>query len=353
MPKETLKIINKRILLVGGWNYGVYQKALSEGFEICGCEVIAFAFKDYINTAKWWGYIQAKLLLGPDILRLNRELINKYLRYRPDIVFLHKNLYVSQKTINLMKMKGNVIILSYNHDNPFVYGKWTIWRRYLKSIKSCDINLFGRPSNVEYAGKIGIPNSTLLLSYYVENLHRPHKNVPVKFRHNVIFAGHYEPDGRSDIIEYLIANGIFVKIYGTGWEKLPASSVIRQQKIDKLNKEEYAYAISGAKIAIVFLSKHNKDIYTRRCFEIPASGTFMMLPDNCFLKKLFQEDVEAVFYNNKEELLEKIRYYVYHPLQREKIARAGKKRVIKDKHNNVSRAGEILSLIDKTEKCNL
>ena len=341
---------HKRILLVGAWRYDIYEKALACGLEEAGCEVIAFSTKDYIPSSSWppksWlAYIQNKLLAGPYVIRLNRELLHLALRCQPDIVFLHKPIFVWPRTIKQLKKSINSIVMTYNNDNPFAYGKWTLWRYYLKTISLCDINFFYRPSNFEQAKMMGIPSPRILLPYYIEGSHLPVRNIPDELRHDVVFVGHYEPDGRAEILEYLFDHGVRVRVYGTRWEELPICSVIRQQDIYPVYGEDYTRVIAGAKIALVFLSKHNVDSYNRRCFEIPACETLLMTPDNSDLRKLFTENREAVFYSSKEELLHKIKFYLNNPWQRQKIATGGYYRVRGDQHSNMRRAKEILSFV--------
>src|SRR2546427_588190 len=39
-------------------------------------------------------------------------------------------------------------------------------------------------------------------------------------RFDVVFVGHYERDGRGDLLKYLWDNGIGVRVFGTRWEFL-------------------------------------------------------------------------------------------------------------------------------------
>ena len=55
---------------------------------------------------------------------------------------------------------------------------------------------------------------------------------------------------------------------------------------------------------------------------------------------------------NKEELFEKIKYYFNHSLERKKVAVAGRMRLLDDYHDNISRAGHILSIIVKVKNDN-
>ena len=108
----------------------------------------------------------------------------------------------------------------------------------------------------------------------------------------------------------------------------------------------YYQKISSAKIALCFLSKMNRDTYTRRCFEIPAMGVFMLCQYSEDLACLFKDGVDAVFFHNPDDMMEKIDYYTKHNNLRAQIAASGMKRVILDKHDVVSRMNYVHSFIE-------
>ena len=85
-------------------------------------------------------------------------------------------------------------------------------------------------------------------------------------------------------------------------------------------------------IALCFLSKLNKDTYTRRCFEIPAIGSALFSEYSEYLANLFIDGTEAVFFRNQNELVEKVTYYLNHKDELEEIRKRGTERVSRDGH---------------------
>jgi spore maturation protein CgeB len=61
--------------------------------------------------------------------------------------------------------------------------------------------------------------------------------------------------------------------------------------------------------------------------EILGAGQFLLSEDFPEAKELFEIDKELVVFNSLSELEEKIDYYLFHDKEREKIARAGYKKV--------------------------
>jgi spore maturation protein CgeB len=59
---------------------------------------------------------------------------------------------------------------------------------------------------------------------------------------------------------------------------------------------------------------------------------------------LFTEGVEAEFFSSNEELLEKCRYYLSHPEQREQIAGSGRERCLRSSY---SYEGHVEAVLDR------
>ena len=86
------------------------------------------------------------------------------------------------------------------------------------------------------------------------------------------------------------------------------------------------------------LRKINRDLQTDRSIEIPACGGFLLAERSNEHERLFSDGKEAVFFNNKEDLLEKIKYFLAHNQERQRIAAAGQ---IKCKTKNYSHDGRM------------
>lgn len=67
-----------------------------------------------------------------------------------------------------------------------------------------------------------------------------------------------------------------------------------------------------------------------RLFDLPANGVMQISDGDEYLNEFFKVGEEIESYNSQDELIDKIEYYLKDDTAREKIARAGYRRVLKD-----------------------
>jgi len=328
-----------KLLLVGEWDRSVYEEALAAGFESQGIRVPGF----HNGTVLGSGLrvqIQKHLLCGPDITRLNEALIARVNEVQPDTIFYRNPIWFTPETIQRIKAMSRAVQITYCNDNPFEDGRaWKLWRHYLRNIRLADINFFFRRRSADAAQRLGVPRPRILLPYYTEGLHKP-TGPSAEYECDVLFAGHFEPDGRVNALTSLLRAGVKVRVHGPDWN-LPRSHPLRAVCHRAIYGSEYCKAICSARIGLVFLSSLNKDTYTTRCFEIPACGTMMLAPRTGDLTSFYDEGTEAAFYADVEELVHQALYYIANDSARKSVAMAGHLRCLADAHSNIARARQI------------
>ncbi len=71
-----------------------------------------------------------------------------------------------------------------------------------------------------------------------------------------------------------------------------------------------------------------KDDVNRRVFEVLCSGSFLLTNYLPTLGELFEEGVDLVTYDSYADMVEKVRYYLVHDEERERIASTGHQKVM-------------------------
>ena len=66
-----------------------------------------------------------------------------------------------------------------------------------------------------------------------------------------------------------------------------------------------------------------------RTFETMASGSFLMTDNIIHIDELFQDGKHCALYDDLDDMVEKIRYYLANPKERERIDKVGYEEVMK------------------------
>ena len=163
-----------------------------------------------------------------------------------------------------------------------------------------------------------------------------------KYSCDVCFAGAWFPD-REEILQWVVETGVNLKIFGwSGWGK----TKLRNYYHGPLTVPEMGKLFKLAKISLNINMKPVNSGANVRTFEIPAVGGFQISENQNDLAKLFSIGEEIETFNNREDLQEKIRFYLANKERRTAIVSAGHTRVLQD-HTFAKRIGQILDIIGK------
>ncbi|MBU1674120.1 glycosyltransferase [Patescibacteria group bacterium] len=340
-----------KIMIVGD-GVKIYSDAFYKAFLSLGHDVEHFVWTKYLHSSgrikRISAKIQNKFLIGNRIRKLNDDLINNVCDFRPELVFIYRGQYIYPKTLQIIKQYGTVVF-GYHNDDPFKVQSSFLQkdRFYLKGLKFYDWIFAYRHKNILDYHQLGMNNVSLLRSYYLAEDNYPIENLEDSvYSCDVIFIGHWEDDGRDEMLITLAQAGYSIKLYGTEWNKSKHYLQLSQYfgEIYPLRGNDYNLSLNSAKLALVFFSKMNNDTYTRRCFEIPATKTFMLSEFSEDMDLMFKEGIEAEYFRHIDELLKKIKLYLHDDDLRKMIAKKGYQRLLTDGHEAVDRAQEIINI---------
>lgn len=343
-----------KILYVGSFRRDYYDAKLSLTFKKAGIDVHEFAWKKYFSDFNYTNFFHALVFgtqnrykVGPAISQLNNDLISKACILQPDCIFINRGLHILPKTLIEIRQKcRSTKLIGYNNDSPFSsLHPWWLFRLHLKSVRHFDHFFCYRESDKPEYQKLGCLNTEVLYPYYIASDN--YKIASATKRFDVSFIGHFEDDGRDHSINHLLNNNIRINLQGTDWQRSDVYSEIssRANQPFPIYGSEYNKQLNESKICLVFLSKINNDRYTRRCLEIPAAGSFMLSEFTSELDNWFKEGVEAEYFRDRDELLDKTRFYLCNESARERIALAGYNKLHSTKHEISDRVRQIVRKI--------
>jgi spore maturation protein CgeB len=222
------------------------------------------------------------------------------------------------------------------------------------------------------------------------SIYRP-VDLPCEF--DVTFVGQAYGE-RPGYIRYLLDRGIDVRVWGYGWERHSAAVRDRGRELVRISRklltregwdiagrrlqrllngkvvgvmqtvagstlpaqiiggllsdEEMIRMYSRSKINLGFSScggthqTGERILQVRlRDFEVPMSGGFYMVEHMEELEEFYRIGEEIICYTDQADMVDKIRYYLSHDSERERIRRAGYERCLRD-HTWQKRLGTAL-----------
>jgi spore maturation protein CgeB len=193
------------------------------------------------------------------------------------------------------------------------------------------------------------------------DVYRPY---PQTERYDAGFVGQAYGE-RPGWIAWLVAHGMDVQVWGYGWENFgkqrPSLNPGRWGRKDDspripkrliggiLTDEEMVQTFSRTKVNLGFAAcwtagTERISQVRLRDFEVPMSGGFYITEYQDEITEFFEIDSEIVCYRDREELFDKIKFYVRRPELREKIRQAGRRRCLNE-HTWVKRFERVFHTI--------
>jgi len=339
-------VIRSVLIARGAYGY-VYEPAWARALSELGVRV--HLFDSHAHTLpSVLGRVERRLLWGLGIKHVNRRLLEIAHQERPDVTLLYQGHYFPASSIQ--RLRKTCFVSGYHNDDPFGDRRNLLrYRHLLPALPHYHGFHVYRRHNADQARDLGVKEVGVLMPGFIPWLDYPRRlnsEERRKWHCDVVFVGHMEKDQRIECIIQAVQNNVNFKVYGSErfWRPaLPNDVYSRVGPARVLNVDEYRLALCGAKIGACFVSKWNRDGYTRRTFEIPACGVFMLAERTLEIAELFKEGVEADFFSSPAEFLDKARFYLQNDTLRQKIAIAGYHKVINAKHDIYSRMRQWLA----------
>jgi hypothetical protein len=314
--------------------------------ERLGHRVVPLNAYEYVPSNKLMAQIAGRLAVGPEVNRLNRDLLRMAERERPDLVWADKLLGMQPRTLDTLRAMG-IATVSYMIDNAFGPRKDPGWRMYMKAIPHYDLHVVQRDANIADLKARGARDAIKIQTAYEPTIHFP---PPAGWSdanrdREVSFIG-TPYDDRAEFLTRLWRDyGIKVTISGTErfWRKaLAADAFAAMFRDGELFQKDYREGIWRSRINLSFLTHANQDEFAHKTFEIAGCGSFLLAERSQGHSERFREDEEAVFFSTIEECVAKIRRWLPDEAGRARIAAQGAARAQAGGYHNDEQVAAIL-----------
>jgi spore maturation protein CgeB len=322
--KDNLKIL---FLGVNGGNAVKRAHALRRlGHEVMLIDPYSlFPWRNFVGRLIYYG---GAALIESYFKRRLAPLIRKC---RFDVTFVDNGELVGRKVLKVVR-EVSPLIINYNNDDPFGSRDKKKWRLYLEAIPQYDLLAVVRQVNVAEAYARGA-KKVLQVFMAVDELDGPREITPsdrARLSHEVLFIGTWMPE-RGPFLRALLEAGVPLAIYGNSWQKAPEWPTLQSVwQGPAIYGDDYIKALQLAKVSLGLLSKGNRDLHTTRTFEIPYCGGLLCAERTSEHLQLYQEDVEAVYWNEVHECIEKCQKLLNDDKMRAEIAEKGRLRCLRN-----------------------
>lgn len=318
----------------------------------------------------------------------NHLLVQQLKALKPDVVLWDSTPIHNGEFIDYVKAEVRTIRQSIGYcGGPFSL-------EHIKQFRSFDYMLSCSPGFVSTFKEHGISSyhlnhafeNSLLSEISVNNLYQ----ISDMFFSGSLMAGPQYHNLRIKVIEKLLADNVDVRVHGTllregvfrllikqglflstfvlkylGFKKLlgkipGVQKAIQWHECPKKNKYpelvertilaplygiEMLKVLSKAKIGFnIHIDAAGKDAGNMRLYEVTGVGTCLITDWKENLHELFEPDKEVVTYRSVEECIEKVKWLLDHPKERESIAKAGQIRTLSE-HTFEKRAQQLDDII--------
>ncbi|MBP1917368.1 spore maturation protein CgeB [Lederbergia galactosidilyticus] len=162
------------------------------------------------------------------------------------------------------------------------------------------------------------------------------QEVDSSYHSDVLLVGYPYPS-RVKLVEFLLENGTFpITVIGRQWHNQLSKKFRRHDQLcmydQWMEPEIIAKFYNGAKIVlnphrqVNFFKGIKNETINNRTLDIAACGAFQLIEDLAGLRSYFSED-EMISYQDREDCLEKVSFYLDKKDLRQHIADSAQKRV--------------------------
>jgi len=346
-------------ILYIGMKYEYGKKELGYSFE-------HYNFYDSLSKMRehqiiYFPFDEIILEKGRD--KMNKELLEVVQKEKPDLCFFF--LFgdeIKKQTIKKITRENKTTTFNWFADDHFRFCNFSKYYAPLFNwVSTTDSQAIKKYNKIGYKNAIKTQWACNQFLYKPSNIEKIY---------DVSFIGQPHSDRRK-VVDKIKKAGINIKCWGNGWENGRVSQdemikIFSQSKIN-LNLTKSSGNINLKALASIFLKKElnnslkivspkywlgnfqfilnkKREQIKGRNFEIPGSGGFLLTSDADNLTDYYQDGKEIVIYKDIDDMINKIKYYLEHNQERERIAKAGYERTLRE-HTYEKRFNNIFKTI--------
>lgn len=285
--------------------------------------------------------------------KTNLNILNSSIStFQPDAAFTLVGFKLPIRLLNALQRSRIKTAIWFTED-PYYMDQTSILARYFDYIFTID------SAAMEFYKKNGHKHVYQLSLATEPTIFKP-KEIDDAVKSDICMVGFPYPD-RITLIQYLLQNTNYqIQVVGKWKKALAVFQRHPQLKIHEgwVEPSKAADYYNGAGIVLnthrPYNLKQNQNRFgivgkniNNRTFDAAACGSFQLIEFKEELSKHFKENREIVSFQDKEELVEKLNYYLVNENERKRIAENARKRAITE-HTFEKRLAKMMQIISTT-----
>ncbi len=313
----AINIKNKNVLLVVP-DYSSFKKPVLGALERLGFKTFEFDYRETSGTEKFF-FLLSKILPFFRIIainNINKRLTKRAIKVKATIIFVIKGELINPRTIRGFNQDGMLTINwypDYFNNNSNIINQLKAYKFVFQSdvyeTSKLSRKLHGRVHHLAFAGESSLPK-------------KQHKKI-----YPITFIGSYSSD-REKILSVLDNMPLFI----WGDSKWARSSLKRHFQGKWLNQTEMFEILYKSKVIINIHQAKSKKTggVNLRCFEVTGAQQFLLSDYRKDFSGIFDIEKELIVFNDKYDMVDKVKYYLNNEEKRQRIALAGYRRFKRD-----------------------
>lgn len=254
-----------------------------------------FSPSDNMNLETWWGDYWAKVFMGNALKKLGHVMVDSDLDADMSIVFCSGN-FVPE-----VRSKIKVAWIYARHKTCLTHIEYFKKFTHVFSLSESGCSDFTKHGVSCSFLQVGTNRKPATLENYINE---------------VTLVGNSGKPDRLTLVDEIAKHNIDLKIYGNGWHTRPQYSKHFGGRCWENSKLNILYA--GSKINIISHEKEMREcgLVAIKVLDIAASKGFCLCDNNIGLPYYFRN---MPVYTSNEDAIKKIKYYLVHPEERQRV----------------------------------
>jgi hypothetical protein len=239
--------------------------------------------------------------------------------YKPDIVYVQDLSILNADVLKQAKKYSKLLVGQIASSLPNI-----------NNVKQFDLIVTSFPHYVKYFRKIGVNSEYLPLAFDERILNRINYHEPRHY--DVSFIGSFTPNHKigTSIIRQ-VNKFVPIDIWGQGlFFPIPRFDLLKRYHGAAWALDMYRILAQSKIVINRHIDVSENYANNMRLYEATGMGALLITDNKKNLGDLFEVGKEVIEYEDPEELVQKIKYYLEHDKEMAKIANAGQKRTLKD-----------------------